>query len=90
LAELITVGTKENQAILNCAISPNPVSNALIVNCSNELVGKKYTILNVLGEAISTDFLTNNATQIDVNQLANGLYFFNVNGTCKTLKFVKE
>jgi photosystem II stability/assembly factor-like uncharacterized protein len=90
LNEFIFVGTKENSDNLNCTISPNPVSNTLTINCSNALINKNYAIRNVLGQTIKTDVLTDNATTLNVLNLANGIYFLHIFGTNKTIKFVKE
>jgi phage pi2 protein 07 len=86
----IATNTKENKDDFNCTISPNPVSNSLTINASNNLIGKKYAIKNILGETIKADILTNNSTELNVHNLANGIYFLHLIGTNKTVKFVKE
>jgi hypothetical protein len=90
LSEFITTGIKENKDNFNCTIFPNPVSNSLTINASDNLVGKKYSIKNILGEIIKADILTNNSTELNVHNLANGIYFLHLIGTNKTVKFVKE
>jgi hypothetical protein len=90
LSEFIAVGTKENTAELSCTLSPNPVSNQLTINCSEALIGKSYAVKNVLGKAVKSDILTSNSTQVNVSDLANGIYFLQLIGTSKTIKFVKE
>jgi photosystem II stability/assembly factor-like uncharacterized protein len=88
--EFLTVGTKDNSKDFNCTISPNPVSNLLTINCSNELLGKKYAIHNILGEIILTNNLMENTTVVSLNNVPNSVYFLNIIGTPKTLKFVKQ
>jgi Secretion system C-terminal sorting domain len=90
LSEFISVGTKDNKDGLSCVLSPNPVSNQLTINCSEALVGKKYAINNILGETMSSAVLNTNSTQVNVSDLANGIYFLQLIGTNKTIKFVKE
>jgi Secretion system C-terminal sorting domain len=90
LSEFISVGTKDNKDGLSCVLSPNPVSNQLTINCSEVLVGKRYAINNILGETISSAVLNTNSTQVNVSDLANGIYFLQLIGTSKTIKFVKE
>jgi hypothetical protein len=90
LSEFISTHIKENKEEFNCSISPNPASNLLTIKVSDNLIGKKYTINNILGETIKADILTNNSTELNVNNLANGIYFLHLIGTNKTVKFVKE
>jgi hypothetical protein len=75
---------------LTCQISPNPVSNTLIINGSDALVGKKIVIKNILGESFLTNTLTGNTTELPVYSLPKGIYFLQIMGTEKTLKFVKQ
>jgi ligand-binding sensor domain-containing protein len=84
------VNSEDLKDKITISILPNPVSNTLTINCSNDLIGKKYAITNILGETIKTDILTNISTQLNVQNLANGIYFLTLIGTNKTLKFVKE
>jgi photosystem II stability/assembly factor-like uncharacterized protein len=90
LNEFISVGIKNNNDELSYSIFPNPVSNTLIINCSEALIGKNYSIKNILGETIQAAILSNNSTQLNVQNFANGIYFLNLIGTNKTVKFVKE
>jgi hypothetical protein len=88
--EFLTVGTKDNQDVLSCTISPNPVSNQLIINCSDECIGKKFVIQNILGETISSNNLTENKTAVSLENAPNGVYLLTIIGASKTLKFVKQ
>ena len=90
LSDLGLVDTKENQEQINVHIFPNPISNQLTINCSDVLIGKNYTIKNVLGETLQSGVLKDKTTILDSHQLANGLYFLQFDGIAKTLKFVKE
>jgi Secretion system C-terminal sorting domain len=90
LSEFSTVGTKENKEELSYSIFPNPVSNTLTINCSDALIGKNYSIKNILGETIQAAILTDNSTQLSVQNFANGIYFLTLIGTNKMVKFVKE
>jgi Secretion system C-terminal sorting domain len=90
LSEFSTVGVKENKEDFNCTVFPNPTSNSLIINASDNLIGKKYAIINILGKTLKANILTNNSTELNVQNLSNGIYFLHVIGTNKTVKFVKE
>jgi photosystem II stability/assembly factor-like uncharacterized protein len=90
LTELIVSNSEIKNSNSNCTISPNPVSNSLTINASEALVGNKYTIKNVLGETIQSDILTNMSTELNVQNLANGIYFLHLIGLNKSIKFVKE
>jgi hypothetical protein len=91
ISELVRVGTKEENALdFTCTVSPNPVANQLTINCSEALIGKKCVIKNVLGETMQSAVLANYATEINVHNFANGIYFLQLIGVNKTIKFVKN
>ncbi len=86
----LAVGTKDIQEKIQATISPNPVSNQLTVNVSNALIGKKYTVINALGETMKGGVLTDNSTVLSVNDLVSGIYFLHFIGTSETIKFFKK
>jgi ligand-binding sensor domain-containing protein len=89
LSDFLTLSVLE-KGNFDYTISPNPVSNQLAINCSNELIGKKYAIHNILGETISSNTLTNMNTAVSLDNAPNGVYLLTIMGTTKTLKFVKQ
>jgi photosystem II stability/assembly factor-like uncharacterized protein len=89
LSELV-VGTNDNQDINTVSLSPNPASNQLTINASNALLGRRYSMTNILGEIMQSGILTDNLTVLSVHHLANGVYFLLFNGLSKSIKFVKE
>jgi ligand-binding sensor domain-containing protein len=89
LSEL-TVGTQNIQEEMQATLSPNPVSNQLTINISNALIGKNFTMTNIVGETMQSGILNDKSTVVSVNDLAKGIYFLHFIGTAKTIKFVKE
>jgi hypothetical protein len=87
---LFTAVEEDFGARLDCVVSPNPVSNTLIINCSDGLIGKKIRIDNILGETVLTHTLTGNTTELPVHSLTKGVYILQILGTSKTIKFVKQ
>ncbi len=74
----------------NCTIYPNPVSNVLNINCSNALIGRKYIVQNILGEAIMSNILEQSLTLLPVKELSSGIYFLKLINSEKTIKFIKQ
>lgn len=70
----------------NCILFPNPVSQWLYLDCSNNMVGNNEVILcNTLGQEI----LKSGTRPIDVSQLPSGVYMLNY-GVGKLQKVIKE
>jgi hypothetical protein len=88
---LNTTATDEiaDDAVFN--ISPNPaVSNIdLVVNSS--AVGSNYYILDQLGKIVTYGTAKNEFSNIDISNLKNGLYYFQIIGNrSRILKLIKE
>ncbi|QJP34047.1 T9SS type A sorting domain-containing protein [Nonlabens sp. Ci31] len=78
---------------------PNPVNDVLNISWSNFDNNDKdaltYKLINTLGQIISVgklDFVGNDATIKDLDKLATGSYYIelNHNGAAKTVKIIKE
>ena len=100
-ATLCLDSSKINISILNTGINeeietnfkvfPNPTKSILTINSNNNLVGKKFTISNLIGQVIITGKLNLDETIINTESLANGMYLINIEGiNKKAIKIIKE
>jgi len=74
----------------NILLYPNPFTNQLSIKSDNEI--NQVEIRNLLGQSIKTVYVKNNATSIDLNNVAAGNYIVTVkmsNGETTTKKAVK-
>jgi hypothetical protein len=73
------------------AISPNPVSDVLIINGLDVSLSKDVVLSNAFGQVLKVVKLTDNGQQISTADFPNGLYFCQIqdaNHRVLTLKFV--
>lgn len=86
-----TVGVKEQvSAVANVSLYPNPAKDDITINA--EITSGVIELLDLTGKIISTNRVNSNITNIDVSELSNSIYFYNIkdeNGnTLYTSKFV--
>ncbi len=90
LSGFCTVGV-EDETKLDMQIFPNPTGNQL--TCVIESNSNSFTVTNLLGEVFLTGTLENGKNEINLSNLPNGIYFFNVQngniGVTKTEKLIK-
>ncbi len=77
----------ENAAI---SVYPNPTKNQVNFQFPNNQMAESIIILDITGKIMLTQ--SNNSNQVDVSQLANGMYIIKANSEGKifTNKFIKE
>jgi hypothetical protein len=81
------------QSIETPKVFPVPTNNMVNVFVPDAYLGAKYRLINQLGIQVSTGFLQNNLTAIDFVEIANGLYFLQIEGkesNLVTLKIVLQ
>lgn len=72
------------------AVYPNPATNTLVLTGNlNRNLPIKYTIVNLLGEAVKTGYVTSNKIQIE--SLLPGVYILKLENdqVFKNIRFVK-
>jgi len=71
-------------------VFPNPAQRILTVQTNINLPGARYSILNEVGCLVQTGYLPGALTDVKLNNLANGLYFLQIesNGNRINRKFV--
>ncbi len=55
-------------------VFPNPVSNKLIINSTENITNSNFILRNALGQTVMQTI----SKEIDVSQIANGIYFLNL------------
>jgi hypothetical protein len=93
--ELFTLSNPELTTVnLSAVIYPNPTSDYVMLKISDTaLYNLSYHLIDINGKAISNGSLTNGDTQINMQQLAVGMYILKVsqnNQELKTFKIIKK
>ncbi|MCB0566805.1 MAG: T9SS type A sorting domain-containing protein, partial [Phaeodactylibacter sp.] len=94
----IISGTEEPALVEELVVFPNPASNQIVASFNLlESSDVQVSVLNLLGESITTQYLGQLPTgkhveSLSVSTLPNGIYFLRVmaNGQSRTIKFVKK
>ncbi len=88
------VGISENENINNFTLSPNPATNTLTLNLSQQqgLQNATVSIYDIQGKQLLTQNISQTQTQIDISSFAKGIYIVKLQTEKETLqsKFVKE
>ncbi len=71
----------------NIAVYPNPTHHHLNIKVFDELIGKYYTIYDVIGNTVLTGKITSNLTVIEIDKLQQGFYMLNVEGNSNAVSF---
>jgi hypothetical protein len=73
-------------------VYPNPATDWVAVNLPAVLVGKTYTLTNSMGQVMQKNTLTSTQVDINMGDLANGIYYLQVETTVGsvTKKIVKQ
>jgi hypothetical protein len=73
-------------------VYPNPATNSLTLNSQLSILNSQLLITDVFGRTVYHQSITNSQTTIDISQLSNGVYFYQLSGGKETFrgKFVKE
>ena len=67
---------------------PNPVTDYLMIEINETLVGKNYFVTDVAGKLLISGSFEKTINQIDFNQYASGSYMLHINE--QTFQFIKE
>jgi plastocyanin len=78
-----------NQPTLS--LYPNPASEFLSIQSSDNVTGLSYSILDETGKQVATGKLTGYKSSLDIHYLANGMYLFQLaSQRRKTVSFIKN
>jgi hypothetical protein len=89
--ELFTLSNPQLSTVnLSAVIYPNPTSDYVMLKISDTaLYNLSYHLIDINGKAISNGSLTNGDTQINMQQLAVGMYILKVSQNSQELKTFK-
>jgi len=90
--EVITitgVGLDENSLNL-VSIYPNPTDDVINIQVSADMIGKEYSIKDLMGKNLATGLISDQLTTIGLSSLSSGIYFVSVGENAHAQKFVKE
>ena len=79
----------ENQREGLIKLYPNPSLNEIKFSVNEKFLTNELTISNQIGKIIKKELLLNTTTIIDISSYSSGIYFFQIEGNKKILKFVK-
>ena len=93
--ELFTLSNPELTTVnLSAVIYPNPTSDYVMLKISDHALDNlSYHLIDINGKAISNGHIINGDTQINMHQLAIGMYILKVslnNQELKTFKIIKK
>jgi len=72
-------------------ISPNPAYEFISLNVDPSLIGKEFIITDIMGRVSLQGKIDSENTQISVNSIPSGVYFFSIYDTVgKAIKIVKQ
>ncbi len=81
------------QPLLSISVSPNPVNDYISISLNNNITDNDYllTISNLLGQAVHSEYLTQQKTTVDVSYIVQkGMYFVNVLDEKTNTKIVQK
>ena len=84
----VMVGVSELSDNTDFSVYPNPANDLLEIKIINKLIGQVYTIADQLGRVVMTGKLEDEDSTIKVNQLAAGVYIFNIGQ--QKIKIIKQ
>jgi PKD repeat protein len=86
-ASQLSVGNQiKFDEISGIKLYPNPVSNELTIRLGSSLPGDNYTIYNLNGKKLKTDWILSEITTIDFSEYAPGVYFIAVDSNKITFR----
>lgn len=85
------VGVSEVNPINSISIFPNPSTDRLTVQLPDNVKADHYTITDYLGRTLQTGNLSNGSTNINISDLATGIYVLQIgNDTKQTFSVVRQ
>jgi len=86
-----TAGIGESSKSGEVMVFPNPASIEIQLQLPSELIGSEYYINDLAGRLILSGKVMNSNTRIDISDLVNGFYFFNISGSSRqSVKLIKQ
>ena len=90
---IVEVGVADRLVTLEAAVYPNPVTDRLVLSVDDTEAALRYTLTDANGRAIAADNIFDAQTNIEMGNLAQGVYFLRVDdgdAAVRTFKIVKK
>jgi hypothetical protein len=72
-------------------VYPNPATNFVTIKCTKEMLGSAFYICDMLGRKVITGKLSDETTNINIENISKGIYFFQLqNKLQKEIKIIKN
>lgn len=84
---LNNVGLPETNQPDMVSLFPNPASNQLFINCSNQLIGKELRVYAASGDLMTVQPIRTKETTLDLSSFSEGAYLLKVDG--ESYRFMK-
>ena len=86
-----TISVFEAAKFENTKVFPNPTSNQVNLDLSDDFAGKDYILVNIQGQTVSEGTLVSGKNSISVSELNSGLYMIKLKDNARaSIKFVKQ
>lgn len=72
------------------SLYPNPANEVLNITISENLIGTKFTVMDVLGNIIYSGTMGKQDEILKISRFASGVYFVKLSGTEKSYRFIKK
>jgi hypothetical protein len=87
----LPLGIEDVIATASITIYPNPAENLVTIQSSKNLTNATYLVYNQIGKQVMSGKLVGKNTAVNIEQLASGVYFFQIGENGEThLKVVKN
>lgn len=84
------LGFQDNYINKFISIFPNPTSNNVTINISEDLIKGKFTIQDNTGRMVNNGVFTTTQEQIELSNLSNGVYVLSIEGYPIQKLFIKQ
>ena len=86
-----TTGLNLNEDVQNFIVFPNPARNKINVKADAKLLGSAYSLFDNAGRIVLSGLIISENTTVEIDNLSNGTYFFNIGQNMKqAFKVLKE
>ncbi|WP_026451653.1 S8 family peptidase [Aequorivita capsosiphonis] len=87
LNNLLTIGVEEQMLENNFALYPNPVTTQINISFPKSAEKANFALFNILGERVLQNSISPLKNNIDVSELASGMYIASITSNNKTTSY---
>ncbi|MCF8459682.1 MAG: T9SS type A sorting domain-containing protein [Flavobacteriales bacterium] len=87
----VEVGVREANTQKNISVYPNPSADVFNIKLPSDVKNESLTLRNTLGQVLFSTRVSGTQSQIDLSNLADGVYFLSIDGNAATVtKLIKQ